>query len=131
MSLTGLPLFVLLVAFAILIPLALVLTWSGRPHGLLGRALRFIAMVVAQVTAVAAVGVWANNTFGFYDSWADLLGGSQAGALQQSAASERDRRARYHAHCERESLKSQRNCPGLASASTLSPPSRPRDFRCC
>jgi hypothetical protein len=87
MSLTGLPLFVLLVAFAILIPLALVLTWSGRPHGLLGRALRFIAMVVAQVTAVAAVGVWANNTFGFYDSWADLLGRSQAGALHAEANS--------------------------------------------
>ena len=85
MSLTGLPLFALLVALAILIPLALALTWSSRPHGVLGRALRFIAMVIAQVTAVAAVGVWANNTFGFYDSWADLLGGSQAGALHAEA----------------------------------------------
>jgi hypothetical protein len=69
MSLTGLPLLVLLVAFAILIPLVLALTWASRPHGPLGRILRFIAMMVAQLTAVAAVGLWANDTVGFYDNW--------------------------------------------------------------
>jgi S-formylglutathione hydrolase FrmB len=42
-------------------------------------------MVVAQLLAVAAVGVWANNTFGFYDSWSDLLGGSQKGSLHAEA----------------------------------------------
>jgi hypothetical protein len=55
MSLTGLPLLVLLVASAILIPLVLASTWASRPHGLLGQVLRLIAMVVAQLTAVAAV----------------------------------------------------------------------------
>lgn len=54
MSLTGLPLLELLVVVAILIPLALALTWSRRPHCLLGRVLRFSGMVVAQVTAFPA-----------------------------------------------------------------------------
>ena len=77
MSLTGLPLLVSVVALAILIPLVLALTWASRPQGPFGRFLGFIAMVVAQLTAVAAVGLWANDTFGFYDTWTDLLGGSR------------------------------------------------------
>jgi S-formylglutathione hydrolase FrmB len=85
MSLTGLPLFVLLVALAILLPVALVLTWWSRPHGLLGRALRFLAIVVAEVTAVAAVGVWVNNTYGFYDNWSDLLGKASTGSVHAQA----------------------------------------------
>jgi len=82
MSLTGQPLFVLLVALAILIPLFLAISWRRRPHGRTGQILRFIAMVTAQLVAVAAVGVWANNSFGFYDNWTDLLGGAAAGSLQ-------------------------------------------------
>jgi hypothetical protein len=85
MSLTGLPLLVSLVALAILIPLVLALTWPKRPHGLVHPVLRFMCMVVAQLTAVAAVGVWANDAFGFYDSWTDLLGGSHEGSIQAEA----------------------------------------------
>jgi hypothetical protein len=54
MSLTGLPLLALLVALAILIPLVLALRSVSRSHGLLGFVLRFVAMVVAQLFAVAA-----------------------------------------------------------------------------
>lgn len=81
MSLTGLPLFVLLVASALLIPLFLIISWRRRPHGVVGQILRFVAMLTAQLVTVAAVGVWANNTFGFYDNWADLLGDTGTSAL--------------------------------------------------
>jgi enterochelin esterase-like enzyme len=81
MSLTGRPLLILLATLAILIPVILALTWLRRPGGLLRPVLGFIAIVVAQVLAVATVGVWANTTFGFYDSWSDLLGRSQQGSL--------------------------------------------------
>jgi hypothetical protein len=85
MSLTGLPLLALLVALAILIPLVLALTSASRPHSLLATVLRFIAMMVAQLTAVAAVGLWANDTFGFYDNWTDLLGGSRVRSIHAEA----------------------------------------------
>ncbi len=85
MSLTGLPLFVSLVALAILIPLVLAVTSASGPHGRLAAVLRFIAIMVAQVTAVAAVGLWANDTFGFYDTWADLLGGSRVHSIRAEA----------------------------------------------
>ncbi|HJV12277.1 MAG TPA: alpha/beta hydrolase-fold protein, partial [Propionibacteriaceae bacterium] len=81
MSQTGLPLFVLLVALALLIPLVLTISWRRRPHGLGGQILRFIAMVTAQLMTVAAVAIWANNTFGFYDNWADLLGDAGTSSL--------------------------------------------------
>jgi S-formylglutathione hydrolase FrmB len=81
MSLTGWPLLVLLVTLAVLTPLFVALTWRRPPGGLVGAALRFLAMLFAQLLAVAAVGVWANNTFGFYDNWSDLWGGSQSGTL--------------------------------------------------
>jgi poly(3-hydroxybutyrate) depolymerase len=85
MSLTGRPLLVLLATLAILLPLVLALTLPRRPRGLLRPVLGFIAMVVAQLLAVAAVGVWANNTFGFYDSWSDLVGSSEQGSLHAEA----------------------------------------------
>jgi hypothetical protein len=85
MSLTGRPLLVLLATLAILIPLLLALTLPRRPRGPSSPGSRLIAMVVAQLLAVAAVGAWANNTFGFYDSWSDLLGGSQKGSLHAKA----------------------------------------------
>jgi enterochelin esterase-like enzyme len=85
MSLTGRPLLVLLAALAILVPLGLALTWPRRSGGLLHASLGFVAMVVAQLLAVAAVGVWANDTFGFYDSWSDLMGGSQEGSVKAKA----------------------------------------------
>lgn len=85
MSLTGRPLLILLAALAVLIPLLVVLTWPRARRGLLRSVLRFLAIVIAQVLAVAAVGVWANDTFGFYDSWSDLLGGAQVGAVSAAA----------------------------------------------
>lgn len=85
MSLTGQALLVLLITLAILVPLILALTLPRRPRGLLRPVLGFIAMVLAQLLAVAAVGVWANDTFGFYDSWSDLLGGAQGGVVSVEA----------------------------------------------
>jgi Putative esterase len=85
MSLTGRPLLILLVALALLIPLVLVLTRQTGRRRLLDAIPRLLAILIAQVLAVAAVGLWANNTFGFYDNWADLFGGSQEGSLHAEA----------------------------------------------
>ena len=85
MSLTGNPLLILFTALAVLIPLLVVTIWSRRGGGLRA-ALRFLAIVVAQVMAVATVGLWANNTFGFYNSWSDLLGHSSVGPVSVAAS---------------------------------------------
>jgi enterochelin esterase-like enzyme len=64
---------------------AVIVTWRSRP-GWLGRGLRLVAIVLSQAVAIAAAGVWANNSFGFYTNWADLLG-NPAGALHAQANS--------------------------------------------
>ncbi len=85
MSLTGRPLLIVLVALALLIPIVLVLTRQTGRRRVLDAIPRFLAILTAQVVAVAAVGVWANYTFGFYDNWADLFGGSPQGSLHAAA----------------------------------------------
>jgi hypothetical protein len=56
MSLTGQPLLTLLITLAILIPLITEATLPRPPRGLLRPILGFVAMVLAQLLAVAAVG---------------------------------------------------------------------------
>ena len=75
MSLTGTPLVVLLATLTIAGPLLLVLTWHRRKHRVVAAIVRFVGVVGCQVAAVALVGVLANNSFGFYNSWSDIIGG--------------------------------------------------------
>jgi len=74
MELTGKPFAWLMVALAVAGPLVLALTWRGRPHGVLGGALRFVGVLICQVLAVLAVFAVVNSIFGFFASWDDLLG---------------------------------------------------------
>lgn len=84
MSLTGTPLVVLLGLLTAGLPAFVVLTWRRRPRGVLGVLTRFAGIVVCQGVAIGLVGVLANNSFGFYNSWSDVLGGK--GQVQQAAA---------------------------------------------
>jgi enterochelin esterase-like enzyme len=83
--LTGPALVAVLAILAVGLPVLLVLTWRRRPHGVAGAALRLVAVLLSQVLAIAAAGAIANNTFGFYNSWDDLLG-TQNQAPQAPAA---------------------------------------------
>jgi dienelactone hydrolase len=68
---------------AVLLPIVLVITWRRRPAGVGGALLRWVGIVVSQALLVSAVGLYANNTFGFYNTWSDLLGGaSQAATIE-------------------------------------------------
>lgn len=73
-SLTSTSLLVLLAVLSLALPVALVLTWRRRPHGVLGGAARLVVVIICQALAVTSVGLAANNSFGFYNSWSDLLG---------------------------------------------------------
>lgn len=77
MSLTGVPLVCLLVALTVLLPVGLVVTWRKKPRGLVGGVLRFFVVLLCQVVAVATVGVVANRSYAFYNSWSELLGSRQ------------------------------------------------------
>lgn len=84
LSLTSAGLLYAAAALAIILPLVLVITWRRRPHGVLGAALRFVVVLLCQAVAVTAVGLAANNSFGFYNSWSDLVGGQ--GSTSQAAS---------------------------------------------
>jgi S-formylglutathione hydrolase FrmB len=73
-ELTSPALVVICAVLAFGLPLALVLTWRRRPHGLPGALVRLVAMLVSQAMAVGAVVLIANNTYDFYNSWSDLFG---------------------------------------------------------
>jgi hypothetical protein len=77
-ALTSPVLLITLALAALALPVALVLTWRRRPRGLPGAAMRFAVVLVCQALAVTSVGLAANNTYGFYNSWPDLLGGRAA-----------------------------------------------------
>jgi enterochelin esterase-like enzyme len=54
----------------------LLVGWNRLPGPLPVRVVARAVMAMAcQATAVLTVLVWVNNTYGLYDSWADLLGG--------------------------------------------------------
>ena len=74
MSLTSPALLALVAVLAVLAPIALIITWRMRPAGVGGALLRLVGVLVCQVLAIGAVGLYANNKFGFYDGWDDLLG---------------------------------------------------------
>lgn len=81
LSLTGRPLFVLMVVLALAVPVITVSLWSRRRAGeqarrralfrIVGRA---GLVVTSQILAMSAVFLWVNNQYGFYTSWSDLVG---------------------------------------------------------
>lgn len=88
MSLTGSPLVFLLATMAVGLPFVLLLmAWRRKPGGLWRGIGTFLAVLLCQVLAVAAVGVAANNQFGFYNSWHELLGRGNAGPQEVTANS--------------------------------------------
>lgn len=66
-------------ALAVIVPVVLVVVWGKGPSGIGGRLLRLVAVVVCQVLAIGAVGLYANNQYGFYTSWGEVIGESDAG----------------------------------------------------
>lgn len=79
-DLTSTSLVMVVAVLAVALPVVLVLTWGRHPHGIGGGAFRLIVVLACQVLAVAGVGLVANNSFGFYNSWSDLLGSKAATA---------------------------------------------------
>ncbi len=68
-----------MIGLAVVVPLLLALWWGWRGHGRwwrrLGRGMsRWLLVVICQLVALVAVFLPINNTYGFYTSWADLLG---------------------------------------------------------
>jgi hypothetical protein len=80
-SLTGTPLTLLLVIAAVVLPIALALAWRRLPGRIGGAALRIGLILTCQAVAVLAAGIAMNRAFLFYDSWDELLGHSQHGAV--------------------------------------------------
>lgn len=74
LALTGTSLLVVLGLVTLALPVVLVVTWRRRPLGLRGVGLRLVTVLVCQALAVSTAGLLANDTFGFYNSWTDLLG---------------------------------------------------------
>ncbi|WKX71790.1 esterase family protein [Streptomyces sp. XD-27] len=75
MGLTATKTVLLAVLVAVLLFAATIWLWpklAGRSvQAVLGR---IGTLLLAQISLFAAVGLWANQSFGFYGSWADLLG---------------------------------------------------------
>jgi hypothetical protein len=79
-SLTA-PLLLTLVAIAAIVaPILLVVFWHHTPGAVGGRLLRWLGVVLCQLLAVGAIGLYANNEYGFYNSWGELVGESDAAA---------------------------------------------------
>ncbi len=75
MELTSPVLVAIVVTSAIGVPVLLVITWQRKPRGLPGALLRLVGILLAQVLAMGGAVLVANNAFGFYSSWSDLMGG--------------------------------------------------------
>ena len=79
-ELTSSTLLWVVVVAAVLLPLITVVIWSRSAPGrstasALGLAAsRLLLVVVSQLVAVVALFLWVNNQYGFYNTWADLLG---------------------------------------------------------
>lgn len=84
-SLTSTSLLIAVAVVAVALPVTLVVTWKRHPHGFLGGALRLVVVIVCQALAVTGVGLAANNSFGFYNSWSDLLGTKASSGTPVSA----------------------------------------------
>ncbi|MGI8457431.1 MAG: alpha/beta hydrolase [Propionibacteriaceae bacterium] len=80
MNLNGRPLFVLIAAATVVVPILAAILWRQR-HGRRGKswlsmARRLCVILVCQLLAVAAAFLWVNASYGFYTSWSDLTGGT-------------------------------------------------------
>jgi pimeloyl-ACP methyl ester carboxylesterase len=78
-SLTGAPLMILLIAAAVILPIALALAWRRLPSRVGGAALRVGMILGCQAVAVLAVFAAVNRAYLFYDSWDELLGHERGG----------------------------------------------------
>jgi enterochelin esterase-like enzyme len=85
MSLTGTAFFYVLIAATVLAMLATLFVWGAvrgpRPVRWL---IRIVMIAICQLTAIAVVAVWINNSYGLYTDWNDLLGrdnGTQTAAM--------------------------------------------------
>lgn len=79
MSLTGVPLLLLVALLTVLAPVGATRIWRHRPSPglrsqLLTHAGRWASIVVCQALAVALTFLVVNDDFAFYSSWGDLLG---------------------------------------------------------
>ena len=80
MSLTSPFLLAVVVALAAILPVTMIVLWGRGPTGIPGRLLRLVGIVLCQLLAVGAIGLYANNQYGFYNGWGDLVGESNAAA---------------------------------------------------
>ena len=75
MSLTGNAFFYVLIIATVLAAIGTLALWGRvrgpRPVRWLGR---LAMIVICQLTAIAVVATWINNSYGLYSSWNDLLG---------------------------------------------------------
>jgi hypothetical protein len=83
-SLTGLPLLLLVGALTLAAPLATMLTWRRRGSGWTAAVGRVAAVLGCQALAVATTFVAVNRDFVFYASWSDLLGTEAPAATIQT-----------------------------------------------
>ncbi|MFD0327766.1 alpha/beta hydrolase [Streptacidiphilus monticola] len=91
MGLTSTAFFYLLVAAVVVCAAAALLLWNRvRGPRALRLTQRLLLLALCELTAVAAVGAWINNSYGLYASWADLFGQeSGAKAAMPGAPAER------------------------------------------
>jgi hypothetical protein len=82
MSLTGVPLRVLVGALAVLLPLLTVVGWRRLGRSSLGAVAGRIGLVVlSQVLAVSFVALSVNDSGYFYGSWSDVMGQTHTGHI--------------------------------------------------
>jgi len=76
------PLLVLLVVVAVALPITFGITWRRSSRRVVTVGVRVLGILLCQVVAITAVFVGVNRSFGFYDSWNDLLGRKSTGQIQ-------------------------------------------------
>ncbi|MEV4439997.1 alpha/beta hydrolase-fold protein [Streptomyces sp. NPDC049577] len=75
MGLTSMPVLLLSIAAAVVLFALTIWLWPRLGKKSIGSVLARIGMMLAtQLSLFAAIGLWANQSFGFYGSWADLFG---------------------------------------------------------
>ncbi|GAA3579761.1 alpha/beta hydrolase-fold protein [Microlunatus spumicola] len=84
MSLTGLPLLLLVGVATLAAPLVTTLTWRRRGAGRRAVVGRVVAVLGCQALAVATTFLAVNRDFVFYASWGDLLGTAAPAATIQT-----------------------------------------------
>ncbi|MFJ6940798.1 alpha/beta hydrolase [Streptomyces sp. NPDC101132] len=96
MGLTSTSFLVLLAVLTALAMLATLLLWARLPGpGWLRWTARLAMIALCQLTAVATVGAWVNNSYGLYASWNDLLGTGATDTVDASMPGPPARRAQF------------------------------------